>query len=191
MPNQRETGSRLDQAASKAFDLVQEFAEVEDPYSDEEDNPWRNPGQMYKALDDARLELNQAWMDHQQQIISSKSPQEAEEQKEKTNKSNDPNEKDLEEFRAVYMDMITDAFADVLDSMREEDGSSIDIEVLVDCLQSGIDLVTSEERDDFFQALEGGDNENDYLEESGNDDSAPSQHELHQMQVGLDVHVAG
>jgi hypothetical protein len=168
------TSTRLDEAATKAFELIQEYAEVNDPHSEQEDNPWRNPEAIYKALDQARSELNQAWKEQQQQQNQPKPKSGAAGEETKT--------EDIEEFRALYMDMITDAFSDVLENMRENPEEDIDVDVLVDCLQSGMDMLSPEERDGFFQALD--DDDGDDLD----DDETPH-HELHRRELGLDVSV--
>jgi hypothetical protein len=171
----QEASTRLDEAATKAFELIQEYAEVNDPHSEQEDNPWRNPEAIYKALDQARLELNQAWKEQQQSQPKSVAVVAAGEET-KT--------EDIEEFRALYMDMITDAFSDVLENMRERPDEHIDVDVLVDCLQSGMDMLSSEERDGFFQALDDDDDDDDL------DDDETPHHELHRRELGLDVSVA-
>jgi hypothetical protein len=171
----QEASTRLDEAATKAFELIQEYAEVNDPHSEQEDNPWRNPEAIYKALDQARLELNQAWKEQQQSQPKSVAVVAAGEET-KT--------EDIEEFRALYMDMITDAFSDVLENMRERPEEDIDVDVLVDCLQSGMDMLSSEERDGFFQALDDDDDDDDL------DDDETPHHELHRRELGLDVSVA-
>jgi hypothetical protein len=57
---------------------------------------------------------------------------------------NDVKKKEQEQIiRMAYMDMITDAFADVLEDLRQKQESDdpIDVETLVDCLQNGLDVL--------------------------------------------------
>ena len=170
---QQGTSSRLDQAAAKAVELIQGYSDVNDPHSENEDNPWRNPEAMYEKLDEARKELNEAWAAHQEFVLS----------KSKASKEESSDaKKDPEEFRALYMDMITDAFADVIQNMREQ-GQDIDVDILVDCLQSGMDLLSQEERIGFFEALD-----EEELDED-NEDQTPY-HEIVRKKLGLDVSVA-
>ncbi len=169
---------RLDLVASKATALVQGFANVEDPYSTSTDNPWMNPDHIFQELRIARDELAQAWNDLEQEIIALKST------------SNDKGKTlDPDRCLALYMDMITDAFADTLEHMRKTEGDSINLEVLVDCLQSGLDLLTSDEQEALFsEAL---DNEIDGEDAGKKDEEDVSCHELHRRKMGLDVSVSG
>jgi len=43
--------------------------------------------------------------------------------------------------------MVTEAFADVLDNLRSEEGDDLDVDVLVDCLQSGLELMTQQDKE--------------------------------------------
>lgn len=74
-------------------------------------------------LDTARLNLQRAWQD----LHNTK-----EEDAIKDKNKND-------QVRLACLAMITDSFGDVLDEMRNQE--TIVLEVLVDCLQSGLDLV--------------------------------------------------
>ena len=162
--------NRLDEAATQAFELVQEYAEFDDPRSESGDNPWRNPEAMFEALDKARKELNQAWKEQQAQHIAQEEAAQAKEPPQ-----------DLEEFRALYMDMITDSFAGVLENMRQQEDQDINVDVLVDCLQSGMEMLSSEDRGGFFQALE-----DDYDEDDDDSQDEPC-HQLHRRGLGLDI----
>ena len=174
-----DTAARVDRAASKAFELIQEYADVEDPHSDSDDNPWKNPKEMFKSLDKARSELNQAWADHQEFLAPNS------DQDNKKTSDGETAVRNSEEFRAMYMDMITDAFADVLEDMREST-EVIDVDILVDCLQSGIELLSVEDREGFFQDLE-----KDFENDMEDTNSGPSYHEIRRREMGLDVEVSG
>lgn len=157
--------ARVDTAAAKAYDLIQSYAEVADPYSDAEDNPWRNPQAMFEQMKLAREELVAAWNDVNQ-------GQQHEASACGENKQDD-------DFRALYMDMITDAFADVLEDMRSNGTEEIDVDVLVDCLQSGFDLLSVQDKEIFFQGIDDDDDEEEM-----------TPHERRRMELGFDVQVS-
>jgi hypothetical protein len=64
------------------------------------------------------------------------------------------NDKDNKDFRDMYMDMITDAFADVLEELRSSDTDTLNVDVLVDCLQSGLELLNQEDKDVLFGGMD-------------------------------------
>eukprot|EP00339_Tiarina_fusa_P023946 CAMPEP_0117040268 /NCGR_PEP_ID=MMETSP0472-20121206/28193_1 /TAXON_ID=693140 ORGANISM="Tiarina fusus, Strain LIS" /NCGR_SAMPLE_ID=MMETSP0472 /ASSEMBLY_ACC=CAM_ASM_000603 /LENGTH=174 /DNA_ID=CAMNT_0004750957 /DNA_START=57 /DNA_END=581 /DNA_ORIENTATION=- len=172
-----QASTRLEKAAASAYDLIQGYAD-KDPLSDDPHNPWLNPEEMHKTLNVARLELAGAWeelkMEHERkQGLAAEG-------------ADQPMTVDPEEFRALYMDMITDAFADALENMRQQqesgDDDEIDVDVLVDCLQSGMDLMDSAEREGFFQSLD------DDLEDD--EDEALPIHEIRRREQGYDVQVS-
>lgn len=121
----------VDVTASKAVDLVQSFAEQDpaDPHS-----CWQNPSRMFDRLDQARAEALQAW-----KVL--------EEAQEKGNDKEPVIVRD-QDLRAQFMDMITSSFADVLDEMKERE--NIDLDILVDCLQSGMDIMSQEDKEYFM-----------------------------------------
>jgi hypothetical protein len=165
--------ARVDQAATKAYELIQRYAEVSNPYDDEtEDNPWRDPHAMFDAMKVARGELMSAWNELNATTTT-------------ITESNDSgNEKREGDFRAAYVDMVTDAFADVLENMRNNEAQEIDLDILVDCLQSGYDLLTMQDKDIFFRELEEGEAE----DEDDTDNATP--HERRRRELGFDVSVS-
>ena len=72
--------------------------------------------------------------------------------------------------------------------MREAEGDQLDVDVLVDCLQSGMDLLNEEDRDGFFEAFEKGS-----AGEDEDSDKGPSRsvHEMRRHELGLDLPVSG
>jgi hypothetical protein len=150
--------SRLNEAAAQAVELMEKLSESDpsDPNS-----PWRDPHQVFDQLDAARNKVMSAWNtpDDTANFVSE-----------------DQVTEDVD-FRALYLDMVTDAFADVLEDIRTKENTSVDVNVLVDCLQSGMDFLSSEERDLFFQDDEG----------DKGDEETP--HEKQQQKVGLNVEV--
>jgi hypothetical protein len=163
--------ARVDLAATKAYELIQRYAEVSNPYEETEDNPWRDPHAMFDAMKVARGALMAAW----NELNATTS----------TAESNDSGkEKSEGDFRAAYVDMVTDAFADVLEDMRNNETEEIDLDILVDCLQSGYDLLTMQDKDIFFRELEEGENE----DEDDTDTLTP--HERRRRELGFDVSVS-
>ena len=74
--------------------------------------------------------------------------------------------------------MITDSFSDVLEDLRTGD-ADFDVDVLVDCLQSGVDLMNQEDRELFMQEMDNDDDEEE------NDDSKLTPHELRRRLLGF------
>jgi len=164
---------RLNEASKKAVEVVNRFANIEPPPDDDGDdddlddlneeeekdnnttryinqmNPWKNPQVIEEELNKARNELNAAWKNvkAERDAVTSAAVTEAyevEEEEEKKEEDID-NEIPEEEFRVLYMNMMTDAFGDVLETMNKESGQegkpTVDVDILVDCLQSGIDFL--------------------------------------------------
>jgi hypothetical protein len=149
-------------------DLIRTFSE-RDPRDGDAENPWKNPQAMLDELDRARDQVVVAWQeDHSDKNTANDAA------------TGTTTAIDDGDFRAAYMDMITNAFADVLEDMRsnntEED---LDLDVLVDCLQSGIDLMTMEEKELFM----GGDDEDDMEDDNG----TTTPHEQRRVNLGLHV----
>merc|ERR1712194_277371 len=117
-------------------------------YSNNRNNPWKNPQVIDDALNIALNELNAAWQNVKAEreaataIIEGYEEEEEEEEKKEEDEDNAIPE---EEFRVLYMNLMTDAFGDVLETMNQESGqegkATVDVDILVDCLQSGIDFV--------------------------------------------------
>lgn len=120
----------VDEAVTQALELVKTYADPKNP-------AWKDgPDQIYKELDQARYSIVRAW--DELQVAMSKQEGVEDETKETSA------ETDKEGLRVAYIDMITDAFADVLDNLRQNDTNDpIDVDVLVDCLQSGLDLMNT------------------------------------------------
>jgi hypothetical protein len=169
----------VDAAATAAIDLVRELSE-RDPHDEDEANPWRNPEQVFQQLDQARTGITKAW----EELHAAAAALEQKDDNATKEPSSSVNEDDL---RAAYMDMITDAFADVLEDMRANEAEDIDVDVLVDCLQSGLDLMSQEEKEFFMQ-----DNEelNNMDEGESNDiDVAVTPHELRRQELGFNMKI--
>ena len=200
---------RLNNASKNAIQIVNRFATIEPPVSstssamsvdnrkndNEEDdnnnsNPWRNPKLIENELNIVRNELNDAWMElkkNQNKKGSLENGYDA---------ADDDDERVLlseTEFRVLYMDMITDSFGDILDEMNKKQESNInsddtnfDVEILVDCLQSGIDFldpITEYKRPSYFNSLLPLDIDNDTTmnDDEENKNENEQQLTIHQM----------
>ena len=179
----------VDAAATAAIDLVRELSE-RDPHDKDDANPWRNPEQVFQQLDQARTGITKAW-----EVLHAAAA--ALEQKDdnatKSNSSDMTKEQfssssvNEDDLRAAYMDMITDAFADVLEDMRANEAEDIDVDVLVDCLQSGLDLMSLEEKEFFMQDNE----ELNNMDEAESNDAAiaVTPHELRRQELGFNMKI--
>lgn len=164
-----EHASLFVEAADKAVAMVEEYSEY-DPYDTEDpSNPWKNPEEMFARLDGARKDVMTAL---EKRGKDTRTP--ADDQLD----HNDNDDEDT--MRAMYLDMITDAFADVLDNLRKEEGGAMDLNVLVDCLQSGMDLLTADEK----ELLMLQDNES-----LSDDDSGLTPHERRRLELGFQLEV--
>jgi hypothetical protein len=170
--NHIQESSAVDAAATKAIELVRELAE-KDPHDDDDANPWRDPERVFRQLDQARANIIKAWEELHAAAADTDTPK----------KSNAASVNE-EEIRAAYMDMITDAFADVLEDLRTNEPDDIDVDVLVDCLQSGLDLMSQEEKEFFMQ-----DNE-ELLKDENESSDAVKPHELRRQQLGFNVEIS-
>jgi hypothetical protein len=180
---------RLDQAAVHAAGLVQHFAySVDDPYSTTtETNPWKRPDRIFQALRAARDDLLQAWKELEEQEQEQEQTSTSTTKK-KTNES--ARLLDPDQCRVLYMGMITDAFADTLETMRSDKSTEgINVDVLVDCLQSGLDLLTNDEQQELLWDDNGdnGAHDSDAMDDDDEEEELLTPHELNRRKLGLDV----
>jgi hypothetical protein len=181
----------VDAAATAAIDLVRELSE-RDPHDKDEANPWRNPEQVFQQLDQARTGITKAW---EELHAAAAALEQKDDNKNAANaNSSDTTKEPLssssvneDDLRAAYMDMITDAFADVLEDMRANEAEDIDVDVLVDCLQSGLDLMSQEEKEFFMQDNE----ELNNMDEGESNDAAivVTPHELRRQELGFNMKI--
>mmetsp|Transcript_16437 Transcript_16437/g.27846 ORF Transcript_16437/g.27846 Transcript_16437/m.27846 type:complete len:177 (-) Transcript_16437:227-757(-) len=171
-----EQATQLVQAARRAIDLVEEYSEC-DPYNKvDKSNPWNNPEEMFAKLDAARNDVMAAWTEK-------KSGNESLGQ---DNNNEKQNELDDDGMRAVYLDMITDAFADVLDTLRQEEGGNLDVDVLVDCLQTGMDLLSSDEKELLMEEQE---ESHSVVDDDDDHETSLTPHEKRRIDLGFVVPV--
>mmetsp|Transcript_16383 Transcript_16383/g.18889 ORF Transcript_16383/g.18889 Transcript_16383/m.18889 type:complete len:153 (+) Transcript_16383:85-543(+) len=113
-------------------DVAIEILERIDEFSNEDhmNKDWHDddPPQIFDSMDKARKEMMNIWNnDHQDDDDDC---------------SVDTNNNDL--LKSLYIETVTDAFADEIDELRKKDCVD-DVNILVNCLQSGMDFLTSEE----------------------------------------------
>ena len=142
-------------------------------------NPWNDPDDMLKQLDAARNKLSTAWQ-RLDQVLPQQQADETDND-ETEHKSQSQILREDAKMRAAYMDMVTDAFADELESLQQD--PHLDVEILVDCLQSGLEIWLSDlstKNEDWFQSQESGN------EEGG---SGLTPHEQRRQRLGYDISV--
>ncbi|GAX14114.1 hypothetical protein FisN_8Hh050 [Fistulifera solaris] len=161
-----EESAAVEEAASEAFQLIDSYAERE---TNDPNGPWRQPETILSSLNEARAKLMNAWNE-----LSAKMAED--EQNEKATAV--VNEED---FRVAYVNMITDAFADILEDLRNND-PDFDVDVLVDCLQSGMELIPEEDRALWMKELQ--------EEETTNDIDELTPHARRRRDLGYDVESA-
>jgi len=151
----KQAGMAVDEAVTEALDLVKMYADPEHP-------AWKDgPDKIYQELDQARDSIVKAW-DDLQTAVATKQEGDAGDDDDDDVKETEA-DTDKEGLRVAFIDMITDAFADVLDNLRQNSANDpVDVEVLVDCLQSGLDLMNTSTTGsgsigDFTSFDEGGD----------------------------------
>jgi hypothetical protein len=169
-----EQAAAVDEAVRKALDLVQQFSEY-DP--NDHQGPWMNPDNIYQQLDQARTEISQAWKELDAVV---KNDHEAENATTATT--------DKDKIRVAYMDMITDSFSEVLENLRlnAAPGDPLDVEVLVDCLQSGLDLLNMNGSIQLSEAdFLWNEDDEDTTNEMNDDEDTLTPHERRRRQLGF------
>jgi hypothetical protein len=131
LPHQPESRA-VEDAIQAALQLIQTY--TEDP------TDWRDrPEQIYQSLDEARNRIITAWTNLQSAAAVDNAVSVEAAQTETT--GGVPTSTGSEqEIRVAFVDMITDAFADVLQHQRDQD-EDFEVAMLVDCLQSGLDMM--------------------------------------------------
>jgi len=213
---------RLTVASKKAVEVVNRFANIEPPLDEDDEadleeeedeegdrstnttttNPWKNPQVIEEELNIARNELNAAWKNvkAERDAVTSAAVTEAYENEDDEEKKEEDEDNEIpeEEFRVLYMNMMTDAFGDVLETMNQESGQegkpTVDVDILVDCLQSGIDFLDPVEelnKRSYFDSLdynfgEDDDDDDDKMndDDNDNDEEGLTIHEMKQRSLG-------
>jgi hypothetical protein len=157
----------VEAALARAVALVQDYA-AQDPAAPH--SCWRDPTAMFAALNEARTTAQKAWQVSQQKSAAATA-------------ADAPVRRPSADLRVQFMDMITTAFADVLEEMKESAGDTMDVDVLVDCLQSGLEILSPEDQE--FWALEQDDSDGDEADMEEEDVLTP--HEQRRRERGFHV----
>lgn len=112
----------VNEALKTAVELIQR-------YGADDELLVQDPDDVFGRLDQARAQVRTAWDELQVALHG---------EDESTDELDTLGE---QEMRVAFVEMITDAFADSLESLRQE--GNVDVEVLADCLQSGIDMIST------------------------------------------------
>jgi hypothetical protein len=155
------------QAAEEAIDLVRSLSESKALLG-------TNPQEAWNQLDAARNKLIRAWDALDVAMKDSGTSNKKQESSE--------DEIDEERIRVEYMDMVTDAFQDVLEDMRQKQGDQLDVEVLIDCLSSGLELLTDQDKKWLLEEIDRDDNDATSEKEPG-DGLTP--HERRRRELGF------
>jgi hypothetical protein len=155
-----------------------------------------NPDHVFESLDQARKRIASA-VDTLEKSVNSTNEQ-PEDGCKRTDDFLDPTNVALseqEQIRVAYLNMITDAFADVLEDLRSKDtekeaDSVVDLDILADCLQSGCDMLAM-----LGQNNSSSWSENDFLWNDENDDGMNDSvvdaditpHERHRQELGFQL----
>lgn len=129
-------------AAAEALEVVQSLS------NELSANDNADAERAQSQLNAARNKLTGAW-DALQRAMDEAGP-EAIDPGAKT-KGDEHNDIDEDRLQVEYMDMITDAFQDVLEDLRLKQGDDLDVDALVDCLQSGLDLFSQQDKAWFLE----------------------------------------
>lgn len=164
----------VEDATSKALGVLRRY---HDEPPEGTSDPWEDPVEMFRDLDQARKEVIASWGNGR---LKGKTDLAVSREGDKNHSRNGRRLADEEEaFTRVYMEFVTEAFGEELDGIRrkgrsdtgkkstmsegnpfvipraeesdEEDAlgpaDAIDVDVLVDCLKSGSHILTQEERE--------------------------------------------
>ena len=145
---------RLVETTDQALELIDSLAGQRERFEGD-------PGDLFDQMDEMRQQLQAAWkevLDQQEtnQVEDDKDAQQAHPASSSQTKRKVPEDDD--KFREAYVETMTEVLADPLDAMRQQyeqemGGRDLDIDLLVDALQSGIDLLHPEEKMLFLEEL--------------------------------------
>ena len=227
---------KLHEVSDRGVELVRMYASIDPTTAEDTDNsrqqhpqpnPWKDPETMLSKLRQVRDELTKAWndleKDHQQRRKKRQhNHQSQNDENDGDGQAESQSEPDEEQLRVLYMDMVTDAFADVLDQMRQQEAAAtaaapdgtddnnnnnnstgIDVDLLVDCLQNGMEFLDPSDRNkQFFKDFDDGDDDDGddqdgeeaaTMDEGEEDDRISGDmhdltcHQLHQQEIGFYV----
>lgn len=192
----------VNEACSAALDVLQKFSTSSQEHdNDDDDVAWKNPNEMLEQIDLARTNILEAC---EQLKAATAAAKEEEKVAKHNNDEDEEQQKEADILRATYMDMITDAFGDTLEEMRNNSNggdNNIDVDILIDCLQSGIDLMSAKDKEFFIMSSsqqqessttgDSGSEERCQNEESSSSNSSNNRmmtpHEIRRRELGFHV----
>jgi hypothetical protein len=179
--------------ANALHESIQDAIQLLQQYSEDFDTMKTNPDQVFESLDQARNRIALA-VDSLEKSVNNELPVNG---CKRTDNVFDPANVALSEqdhIRIAYLNMITDAFSDVLEDLRSKDtekdsGAVVDLDILADCLQSGYDMLamlgqnsyTSWTENDFLW----NDEHDDLMNDTADADLTP--HERHRQELGFQL----
>mmetsp|Transcript_16342 Transcript_16342/g.22774 ORF Transcript_16342/g.22774 Transcript_16342/m.22774 type:complete len:171 (+) Transcript_16342:141-653(+) len=135
-----ERAAKYEEAAFKAATLAKEFGE-KDPFDNDSENPWHNVDNMFDQMRDAVKEVQKY-----------RRPDPVEQDENETDETEDT-------FQEQYIEMMTEAFAEDIEEIREKSGEDVDVNILAECLSSGMEMFSKDEKDLFLEERLGGSEE--------------------------------
>lgn len=158
---QKET-QKVNDTIDEAWDFISRTAE-QDP--DADGSPWKNPAQVYQNLEEHRVKVFDAL--RKLRLVEEEHETRIDQQK-----------YDEEEVKAAYIDMVVSAFDDQLDEFKKKGGED-DVDLLVDCLQSGLELWSRQDKDILVESQRESDGD------GGDQEGWASVHQRRQEMLGL------
>eukprot|EP00980_Cylindrotheca_fusiformis_P013494 scaffold3448_cov92-Cylindrotheca_fusiformis.AAC.4 len=167
-----EKSVQIEQLASKVMNMIHD--------NDNETTTTildKDPTELFENLIQMQTELQTAWKEAKEEI-----------EKEEQQNESSANDATIDaNFRAFYVEMMTDAFAEPLEEMRKQQQQQeaanddvVDVNILAECLQSGMDLLTKEERKFFMEEL---------LQNNNNNNNDEPYHTIRRRELGYDVKI--
>ena len=91
-----------------------------------------------------------------------------------------------DDFRAQYMEMMTETFGNDLEEIHQQGGENVDVQILVECLQSGMNFLESHEQNQtsFFESIGFDGNGDETMKDSLGKNSEQTIHQLRQYRLG-------
>ena len=140
-----EHSAHLEECAGRALELMQQFVGDRD---DADDAFATNSGGVNKESFDSLLHIRKAmkrtWDNIQKEELQDKT------------RIKVPRQANTDDLQTSYVDTMTDAFVDSLEALRQQQeaaGEEVDVDILVEAMKSGIDLLNLEEKQFFLQEL--------------------------------------
>jgi hypothetical protein len=161
----QEKAVRLEETATNALKLIEKYAEDDEAFLE-------NPKDMFDDLNRTKKDMQDAWRD-------------VKEENDKNNTAKETAEiPEPADFRSSYVEMITGAFEAPLEAMRQQQeaagANDIDVNILVECMQSGVNLLNPEEKQFFLDELQA-------IEHKEEQEHEEPYHTIRRRELGYDV----